>query len=97
MVVDASFVVPVIGVFTKYDQFKLDVEMDLEDGKIDALETSETLFKKYYLCHLSGARFVQLESVFRGQFLSFVLMLFCQECISLMGLANILLKRQLKH
>ena len=66
-----DFAVPVIGVFTKYDQFKVDVEMDLEDEKIDALETPETLFKKYYLCHLGGARFVQLESMFKIQFLSY--------------------------
>ena len=90
-------VVPVIGVFTKYDQFKLDVEMDMEDGGIDGLETPETRFEKYYLGHLGGARFVQLESAFRVQFLSYVLMLFCQECIGRMGRARILLKRQLKH
>ncbi len=92
-----DFVVPVIGVFTKYDQFKLDVEMDLEDGGIDGLETPETRFEKYYLCHLGGARFVQLESVFRVQFLSYVLMLFGQECTNRMCPAKILLKRQLKH
>ena len=83
--------------FTKYDQFKVDVEMDKEDEKIDALETPETLFKKYYLCHLGGARFVQLESMFKVQFLSYVLMLFGQECISQMDPAKILLKIQRKH
>ena len=92
-----DFAVPVIGVFTKYDQFKVDVEMDKEDKKFDALEMSETLFKKYYLCHLGGARFVQLESMFKIQFLSYVLMLFGQECISQMGPAKILLKIQRKH
>jgi hypothetical protein len=55
---------PVIGVFTKYDQFKLNVEMDLEDDP-DRLGsvTPETMFREHYLCRLGdGARFVQLES-----------------------------------
>ena len=86
-----DFAVPVIGVFTKYDQFKLDFEMDLEDGNTDGLETPDTRFEKYYLCHLGGARFVQLERVFRVQFLRYVmLMFFCQECISQMGPAKVL-------
>jgi len=57
--------VPVIAVFTKYDQFKLNVEMELEDhGDPDGLGTAapEIRFREHYLCHLSdGARFVQLE------------------------------------
>ncbi|KAF8960039.1 hypothetical protein BDZ97DRAFT_1357343 [Flammula alnicola] len=57
--------VPVIAVFTKYDQFKLNVEMELEDhGDPDGLGTAapERRFLEHYLCHLGdGARFVQLE------------------------------------
>jgi hypothetical protein len=63
------FEVPVIGVFTKYDQFKLNVEMELEDhGDPDGLGTAapERRFREHYLYHIGdGARFVQLESVSR--------------------------------
>jgi hypothetical protein len=61
-------------VFTKYDQFKQNVEMDLEDesdhesddGDPAWLGTVEKRFDEHYLCHLgAGARFVQLESAFR--------------------------------
>ena len=53
--------------FTKYDQFKRDIEMDLEDGDLDELGTApEIQFQKNYLCHLgAGAKYVQLESEFR--------------------------------
>ena len=51
--------------FTKYDQFKRDMEMDLEDlgGSGTAHEIQ---FKKNYLDHLGdGAKYVLLESEFR--------------------------------
>jgi len=59
--------VPVIAVFTKYDQFKRDIEMDLEDGDRDGEGTAhEIQFQENYLCHLSAeAKYVQLESEFR--------------------------------
>jgi len=62
-----DFEVPVIGVFTKYDQFKLNVQMDMEDdADLDRLGIDEKRFQEHYLCHLGdGARFVQLESAFR--------------------------------
>ena len=58
---------PVIVVFTKYDQFKNDLKMDLEDGDYDGEETAhDILFRENYLCHLSaGTKYVQLESEFR--------------------------------
>lgn len=60
--------VPVIAVFTKYDQFKLNVEMELEDhGDPDGLGSTapEKWFWEHYLYHLDvGARFVQLESAY---------------------------------
>lgn len=54
-------------VFTKYDQFKRDIEMDLQDGDHDTEGTAhEILFQENYLCHLdAGAKYVQLESEFR--------------------------------
>ncbi|KAF5345228.1 hypothetical protein D9756_011487 [Leucocoprinus leucothites] len=53
------------NVFTKYDQFKLDVEMDLEDGDVNGVETTpETQFEENYLCHLgAGAKYVRLEKM----------------------------------
>ena len=61
------FQVPVIAVFTKFDQFKLDVKMKLEDEGRD-LETDfgtelESVFDRHYLASLSGPPpFVRLES-----------------------------------
>ena len=57
---------PVIAVFTKYDQFKRDIEMDLEDGDHERGTAHEIQFQENYLCHLSAeAKYVQLESEFR--------------------------------
>ena len=52
--------------FTKYDQFKRDIEMDLEDGDLDEPVTAaDRRFQENYLCHLgAGAKYVQLESEF---------------------------------
>ena len=64
-----NFEVPVIGMFMKYDQFKQNIQMELENhGDPDGLESAapERWFWEHYLCHLAnGARFMQLESVFR--------------------------------
>ena len=63
--------VPVIAVFTKYDQFKRNIRMKLEDegrGLLarDQLDTEvENVFKDYYLDNLSGPPpppLVRLES-----------------------------------
>ena len=60
------FQVPVIAVFTKYDQFKLDIKMKLEDDGRDP-ETHfdaevKNVFDRYYLGGLSGSPpFVRLE------------------------------------
>ena len=61
------FQVPVIAVFTKYDQFKRDIRMKLEDEGRDPdthFHTEvESVFDQYYLKHLSGPPpFVRLES-----------------------------------
>jgi hypothetical protein len=64
------FTVPVIAVFTKYDQFKRDVEMRLEDE--DCIEGTqldvemERIFRKHYLNRLTEATgtppYIRLES-----------------------------------
>ena len=59
--------VPVIAVFTKFDQFKRNIKMQLEDEGRE-LETQfetevEGVFDRYYLGSLSGPPpFVRLES-----------------------------------
>ena len=62
------FLVPVIAVFTKFDQFLRNVKMYLEDyGNPDdnLSDAVESQFNEHYLTHLGeGARFVQLESPF---------------------------------
>ena len=83
------FQVPVIAVFTKFDQFKRDTKMKLEDDGRDAgtdLDAEvERVFERHYLAGLAGPPpFIRLESEnfihHQGvAFLFFVL----QECISL--------------
>ena len=57
-----------IAVFTKYDQFRLDVEMKLEDQGQDPSPTvlnaeMETIFEDHYLANLRGSTpYVRLES-----------------------------------
>ena|SRR5260221_12515626 len=59
--------VPVIAVFTKFDQFKRDIKMKLEDDGRDP-ETDldaevEGVFKRHYLAGLAGSPpFIRLES-----------------------------------
>jgi hypothetical protein len=59
--------VPVIAVFTKYDQFRRQVRMELEDeGRdegVSLVAEVERLFNERYLSNLPGsAPFVRLES-----------------------------------
>ena len=64
----ATFQVPVIAVFTKYDQFKRDVKMRLEDENretdLEVLDAEvERIFDRHYLAGLGGdPPFVRLES-----------------------------------
>lgn len=64
-----QFPVPVIAVFTKYDQYLRNIQMHLEDfGNPDDKVSHEAdrQFKEHYLRHLGeGVRFVRLESEFR--------------------------------
>ena len=66
------FEVPVIAVFTKYDQFLRNVKMDMSDDPdtypaSDQLsEVVEKLFQEHYLRPLGNdVRYVQLQSRFR--------------------------------
>ena len=59
--------VPVIAVYTKYDQFKRNIRMKLEDEgrdqEIDLNVEVESLFNQHYLASLNGhPLFVRLES-----------------------------------
>ena len=68
------FEVPVIVVFTKYDQFLWNVEMHLvdypdeyPDGNVS--EVAETQFQEHYLRPLGDdVRYVRLESEYRVKF-----------------------------
>ena len=62
-----TFKVPVIAVFTKFDQFKREVRYKLEDGGrgpgTDPNEEVERLFREHYQDSLGESpRFVRLES-----------------------------------
>jgi len=64
------FVVPVIAVFTKYDQFKREINFRLEDQGLDASTDpallsaeAERIFEQQYLAKLTGSPpVVRLES-----------------------------------
>jgi len=62
-----GFQVPVVAVFTKYDQFKRDIKMKLEDEgcdrEIDLNAEVENIFNRHYLASLNGPPpFIRLES-----------------------------------
>ena len=62
------FQVPVIVVFTKYDQFLFNVEMDVSDDpdkypNKSVSEVAKEQFQEYYLCPLGdNVGYVRLES-----------------------------------
>ena len=62
-----GFQVPVIAVFTKFDQFKRDIMMKLEDEghdqEIDLDAEVENIFNQHYLASLNGPPpYIRLES-----------------------------------
>ena len=66
-----DFPVPVIAVFTKYDQFKRNIKMKFEDEdrdpEIELDAETETIFKQQYMANLNGAPpFIRLESEDHG-------------------------------
>ena len=68
------FEVPVIAVFTKYDQFLRNVGMDVNDYPNqypcgDVSEVAEKLFQEHYLHPLGDViAYVRLEGWFRARF-----------------------------
>ena len=66
-----TFQVPVIAVFTKFDQFKRNIKMKLEDEgrgpEINLDAEAENIFKQHYLASLNGPPpFIRLESEDHG-------------------------------
>ena len=66
-----DFQVPVIAVFTKYDQFKRDIKMKLEDeGRDEEMDLNtevEYIFNQHYLAGLNGhPLFICLESEYHS-------------------------------
>ena len=81
------FQVPVIVVFTKYDQFRRNVEMDVFDYPDKYLDSNvsqvvENQFEEYYLRPLGNdVRYVRLESMLLGVMCQrHILMLLWQKC-----------------
>jgi hypothetical protein len=61
-----NFQVPVIAVFTKYDQFKREIWISLEDQgrdpRTNLKDEAESIFQQHYLAILTGPPpFVRLE------------------------------------
>ena len=95
------FQVPVIAVFTKYDQFRRNVEMDVSDYPdkyldSDASQVTERRFQEHYLDPLGDdIKYVRLESVLRFIRQDHILTLLWQRCTRKIAAATILLRRQL--
>jgi hypothetical protein len=96
--------VPVIAVFTKYDQFRREIRMKLEDqsrgpANVDDNAEADKIFKERYLANLQGpplASFVCLESKdFVSSQAHTPLIALLQECTSPDNGVPILLKRLL--
>ena len=72
--------------FTKYDQFKFNVEMDVTDDPdkypdSDVPQVVEDRFQENYLRPLGdNVRYVQLEGVLRAMWQDHILMLLWQKC-----------------
>ncbi|KAH9169810.1 hypothetical protein EDB89DRAFT_1854135 [Lactarius sanguifluus] len=64
--------VPVIAVFTKYDQFRRNVQIHVEDfgsPDDDVLDVAEKRFQEHYVSPLGDdVRFVRLERMLRGKY-----------------------------
>jgi hypothetical protein len=94
--------VPVIAVFTKYDQFRRNVEMDLEDEGGDVNQASRMvheIFETEYMCGLGKApKFVQLESKTLQIVSTFVYsFLFMEGCMSAKAAVITLSKQRWMH
>ena len=96
------FVVPVIAVFTKYEQFKFNIRMRLEDEDrlgSEAPGEAERVFQEQYLSRLGGKvdpHFVRLESECTKAVLRSYTEFFPQGCTNQATTALNCLKRQQK-
>jgi hypothetical protein len=76
------FEVPVIAVFTKYDQFMRNVKMDMSDDPDrypdrSVSEVAEEIFREHYLYPLGDdVRYVRLGSGFRLKWQGYILTFF---------------------
>jgi hypothetical protein len=97
------FEVPVIAVFTKYDQFLRNVGMDLadfpdQDSDGNASEVAEKRFREHYLQPLGDdVRYVRLESGFRVISQCYRADVLRQKCICKIGAAMTLSRQLLQH
>jgi hypothetical protein len=87
-----------IAVFTKYDQFRRDIEIKLEDEDRDQ-ETQldvevESVFNQYYLDSLTGPPpFIRLESdIFTDQRTCTILISLLKECTNPVNCVKVLSK-----
>ena len=75
-----------IAVFTKYDRFKINVEMDMWDDPdkypdSDVSQVAEKIFQEHYLRPLGdNVKYVRLESVLRVICQVHILMFLRQKC-----------------
>ena len=80
------FQVPVIAVFTKYDQFRRNIEMDVSDYPDKYLDSNvsqvvENHFQEYYLRPLGDhVRYVRLESMLLGTMCQYHILMLWQKC-----------------
>jgi hypothetical protein len=94
--------VPVIAVFTKYEQFMRNVEMQLEDEQRDPAlldDEAEKMFNEHYLAKFSVTPpFVRLEGErFVNRQVCLTLIFVLQKCTSLASSVPSFLKRRLTH
>jgi len=89
--------VPVIAVFTKYDDFKLTIGIDMEDkDPTDVDAEVERVFKEQYLTLVEGAwKHVRLESESLITILFFILPIMYQTCTRMANAVMTLSRRQL--
>ena len=90
--------------FTKYEQFRYNIEMDMFDFPDKYLDSNvsqvaENHFQEYYLRPLGDdVRYVRLESMLLGTLCEHhILMLFGQKCTWNVAPATAFLTRRLKH
>jgi predicted amino acid dehydrogenase len=100
-----NFQVPVIAVFTKYDQFRRNIEIDVSDDpnqypNSNVTQVAEERFREHYLRPLGDdVKYVRLESMFGAICEGYLLTcgILWQKCTRKIAAATFLLRRQLQH